>query len=46
MAARKLASFVHVDGVAYGPDDDVPVDVAKQITNPSAWAPEAEPDKK
>lgn len=21
----------------YGPDDDLPADVAKQITNPSAW---------
>lgn len=36
MAAR-LAGFVHVDGVAYGPDSDVPADVAKRIVNPDAW---------
>jgi hypothetical protein len=35
---RKLATYVHVDGAVYGPDDDVPADVAKQITNPKAWA--------
>lgn len=37
MAARKLATYVHVDGQAYGPDDDVPADVAAKITNPAAW---------
>lgn len=36
--ARKLATYVHIDGVAYGPNDDVPADVAKKITNPKAWA--------
>lgn len=36
--SKKLATYVHVDGVAYGPDSDVPADVAKQITNPKAWA--------
>ena len=35
---RKLATYVRVDGTAYGPNDDVPADVAKQITNPKAWA--------
>ena len=39
MAGRKLAGYVHVDGVAYGPDDTVPTDVAKQITNEAAWEP-------
>jgi hypothetical protein len=35
--ARKLNTHVHVDGKVYGPDDDVPADVAKQITNPDVW---------
>ena len=41
---RKLATYVHVhteDGAnskVFGPDDDVPADVAKLITNPKAWA--------
>lgn len=38
MASKELATTVHVGGVAYGPDDKVPADVAKQITNPKAWA--------
>jgi hypothetical protein len=37
MAGRKLAGYVHVGGMLYGPDDDVPADVAKKITNPKAW---------
>jgi hypothetical protein len=42
-AAKKLAYRVAVpdeNGEAqwYGPDDTVPAAVAKQITNPSAWA--------
>lgn len=36
--ADKLAGFVHVNGQVYGPDDEVPAEVAKQITNPKAWA--------
>jgi len=36
--ARKLAVYVHVDGQAYGPGDDVPADVAKAISNPDVWA--------
>lgn len=36
MTAR-LAGFVHVDGVVYGPGDSVPADVARRITNPKAW---------
>lgn len=43
VSARKLASFVHVNGTAYGPDSDVPADVAALITNPAAWAPDAGP---
>lgn len=35
---RKLAGYVHVDGVVYGPDSDVPAEVAEKITNPDAWA--------
>lgn len=38
MSKRKLATYVHVNGTVYGPDDDVPADVAKEITNPKAWA--------
>ncbi|NEW40785.1 hypothetical protein GV794_01945 [Nocardia cyriacigeorgica] len=43
MAIRKLAGYVHVhdpDGVShvFGPDDDVPAELAKLITNPAAWA--------
>ena len=38
MAGRKLATYVHVDGAQYGPDSDVPADVAKKITNPDVWA--------
>lgn len=37
MADHKLQYRVEVDGVWYGPDDDVPDDVAAQITNESAW---------
>lgn len=33
----KLTSYVYVDGRYWGPDDDVPAEVAKQITNESAW---------
>lgn len=42
MAAKKLATYVHVNGEVYGPDDDVPAAVAKQITNPKAWGEEPE----
>lgn len=34
---RKLVTTVYVGGVAYGPDSDVPSDVAELITNPKAW---------
>jgi hypothetical protein len=37
MASKKLARTVNVAGSVYGPDDDVPADVAEQITNPEAW---------
>lgn len=42
--SKKLATFVHVDGQAYGPDDKVPADVAKRIVNPKAWADGSAPD--
>ncbi|MFC8658107.1 hypothetical protein ACFUCT_23345 [Streptomyces parvus] len=31
MSGRRLKTFVHVDGVAYGPGDQVPDKVAKRI---------------
>ena len=34
--ARRLIAYVHVDGVAYGPDSKVPADVAKRIGD-HAW---------
>lgn len=37
---RKLGTFVHVDGVAYGPADDLPAEVAEKITAPHVWAAE------
>ena len=40
MAAAKkkgLAAHVYINGEHYGPGDDVPAEVAKQITNPKAW---------
>lgn len=40
--ARQLAFTVYVDGVAYGPDSDVPAEVAKRIDNPGAWASEGD----
>lgn len=42
---RKLNTYVHVDGVAYGPDDDVPAEVAERITAPGVWEGEPEPAK-
>lgn len=35
---NKLNLWVHVGDERYGPDDDVPQDVADQITNPDVWA--------
>lgn len=34
---RRLNTFVHVDGVPYGPDDEVPAAVARRI-GAHAWA--------
>ncbi|SFK73178.1 hypothetical protein [Streptomyces pini] len=34
--ARRLRSYVHVDGTAYGPDSEVPAEVAKRIGD-HAW---------
>ena len=36
MSGRRLIAYVHVDGVAYGPDSKVPADVAKKIGD-HAW---------
>ncbi|MEV6836773.1 hypothetical protein AB0N17_20075 [Streptomyces sp. NPDC051133] len=35
--ARRLRAYVHVDGVPYGPDSEVPADVAKRIGD-HAWS--------
>lgn len=35
---RKLKICVHVDGVRYGPDDELSAEVAEKITNPDVWA--------
>lgn len=47
MATRKktLWAFVHVNGAVYGPGDQVPAEVAAQITNPKAWG-EGDPQDK
>jgi hypothetical protein len=41
--ARRLHSYVHVDGVAYGPDSDVPAEVAKRIGD-HAWTDDSDQD--
>ncbi|MFG1872147.1 hypothetical protein [Micromonospora arborensis] len=35
---RRLATYVHVGGKRYGPEDEIPSEVAQKITNPKAWA--------
>ncbi|MEU4218131.1 hypothetical protein [Actinoplanes sp. NPDC026623] len=40
MQQRRLAAWVIIDGRAYGPDHDLPADIAERITNPHAWPPE------
>lgn len=40
MAGRRLVTYVHVEGVAYGPDDEVPAEVAERITAPGVWSDE------
>ncbi|MEU7905309.1 hypothetical protein [Actinoplanes sp. NPDC049118] len=40
MQQRRLAAWVIIDGRAYGPDHDLPADIAARITNPRAWPPE------
>ncbi|MGW2742370.1 hypothetical protein [Streptomyces sp. NPDC001450] len=39
--SRRLRAYVHVGGVAYGPDSDVPADVAKRIGD-HAWTSAAD----
>lgn len=34
----KLNTFVSVDGTWYGPDSDIPDEVAAKIANPKVWA--------
>lgn len=36
-SGHRLASTVHVDGNAYGPNDYIPADIASKIRNPKAW---------
>lgn len=40
MADKKLARYVTVGSVTYGPDDDVPAEVVEQIRNEKAWVSE------
>jgi hypothetical protein len=39
--ARRLSTFVHVDGVAYGPDSEVPPEVAERIGD-HAWVDDSD----
>ncbi len=41
---RRLIATVYVADVAYGPESDLPDDVAAQITNPAAWSEDAPED--
>jgi hypothetical protein len=41
--ARRLTTFVHVGGNVYGPDDDVPADVAARIGD-HAWESDDDQD--
>lgn len=40
----RLAGPVNVGGVWYGPDDEVPAEVAARIRNPKAWVDGVMPD--
>lgn len=33
----RLVNNVFVNNTWFGPNDDIPIDVAKKITNPKAW---------
>lgn len=37
---RHLAAWVIIDGQAFGPEHDLPADIAARITNPHAWPPD------
>ena len=37
MAGKKRYTYVTVDGVTYGPDDDMPAEAAKMVTNPKVF---------
>ncbi|MFE5658370.1 hypothetical protein ACFQ9H_19535 [Streptomyces sp. NPDC056517] len=39
--SRRLIAYVHVDGQAYGPGDDVPAEVAERI-GAHAWADDSD----
>lgn len=41
--SRKLNTYVHVGENRYGPGDDVPDEVAEQITNPYVWVDDDQP---
>ncbi|MEW1867040.1 hypothetical protein AB0420_02380 [Streptomyces caelestis] len=41
--ARRLRTYVHVDGTAYGPGDDVPAEVAERIGD-HAWETDGDQD--
>lgn len=40
---RRLNTYVHVDGIAYGPESDVPDEVAERITAPGVWVDSDKP---
>jgi len=42
--ARKLNTYVHVDGTRYGPDRQPPPEAAEQITNPDVWDGDSDPE--
>lgn len=41
---RRLNTYVHVDGVPYGPDDDLPEEIAERIVAPWVWEGSEEAD--
>ncbi|MFJ3587531.1 hypothetical protein ACIQUY_29255 [Streptomyces sp. NPDC090231] len=43
--SRRLIAYVHVDGVAYGPDDKIPAAALRQIGEHAFADPDAEVDQ-
>lgn len=42
MSERRLIAYVHVGGVAYGPDDEIPATVRRQIGDHAFADPDAD----